>query len=164
MINPRVEAAFNEQIKQELESALLYYHMAGWCAARGYDGMASWLLLQKNEELSHADKFFQHIAARAGTPRVAAACAGTADWKNPLEVFQAAYKHELFITGRIDSLLELCRKENDNPGTEFLQWFVSEQVEEEEQTAKIAQKLERIGASGSGLVMMDKEIGKRKAA
>jgi ferritin len=164
MINPKVETAFNEQIKYEIESAMLYYHMAGWFAAQGFDGMASWMLVQKGEELSHAEKFFAHIAARGGTPKVAVASPGDAVWKTPLEVFQAAYKHELFITGRINTLVDICRKENDNPGAEFLQWFVREQVEEEEQVSKIVQKLERIGASGSGLVMMDKETGKRKAS
>jgi len=164
MMNPRIEAAFNEQIRCELESAFIYYQMAGWMAARGYDGMSAWLLAQKDEELSHAHKFFAHIASRGGMPKLPAFAAPKNDWKSPLEVFQDAYKHEVFITGKIDGLLDLARKETDNPAMEFLQWFVKEQIEEESSTNAVAQKLERIGPSGAGLVMMDKELGKRKAS
>ncbi|MFA5160849.1 MAG: ferritin [Elusimicrobiales bacterium] len=164
MTNPRIEAAFNEQIKFELESAFIYYQMAGWLAARGYGGMAGWMLAQKDEELSHAHKFFAHIASRGGMPKFAALSAPKNDWKSPHDIFAEAYKHEVFISGRIDALAELARKESDNAALEFLQWFVKEQVEEEESTNDIAQKLERVGPSGSGLVMMDKELGKRKSA
>ncbi|MCX5783086.1 MAG: ferritin-like domain-containing protein, partial [Elusimicrobia bacterium] len=84
------------------------------------------------------------------------------DWKGALEIFKSAYQHELFISSKINELVKLAQDEKDYPALEFLQWFVKEQVEEEDNTSKAAQKLEMIGSSGAGLVMMDKEFGKRK--
>jgi len=164
MMNPRIEAAFNEQIKFEMESAHLYYQLAGWCASQGFEGMSRWLLLQKDEELGHAHRFFSHIAARGGLPKIAALAEPKAEIKSALELFREVYRHELLITNRIDVLLDLARKENDSAGAEFLQWFVREQVEEEEQASRIVLKLERIGPSGAGLVMLDAELGKRGKA
>lgn len=164
MLNKKIEAAFNGQITEELFSAGMYYQMAGWFSANGYDGMAAWMLAQKNEELNHLHKFFEHIAQRGGLPVIGAMAAPKTGWKNPLEIFQAALKHEQHITACIHKLVDLAQAEKDYAAVEFLQWFVKEQVEEEDSVAKAAQKLERIGASGSGLVMMDKELGKRAKA
>ncbi len=164
MISKKMEAAFNAQIAEELFSAGLYYQMAGWFSANGYDGMAGWMLVQKGEEQTHAHKFFEHIAQRGGMPVIGAMQAPKAEWKNPLEIFQAAVKHEQHITACINKLLDLAHAEKDHAAAEFLQWFVKEQVEEEDSVSKAAQKLERIGSSGAGLVMMDKELGKRGKA
>lgn len=82
---------------------------------------------------------------------------------SPLEAFKAAYKHEQFITGTIDKLVKIAEEENDNPAKIMLQWFVEEQVEEESSTKKVVDLLERIGDSGHGLVMVDRELSARQA-
>ena len=84
-------------------------------------------------------------------------------WNSPLEVFRAAYEHERFITGNIHALVKMAHDEGDYASLEFLQWFVKEQVEEEDNTARIVQLLEKVGESKGGVVFADKELGHRKA-
>jgi ferritin len=161
MINSAVEKAFNEQIKHELESAYLYYQMAAWFTSEGFDGMSSWMLIQKDEELFHAQKFFDHLLERGGKVKVPSTAEPQHEWKNPLDAFQAAYKHEQFITGKINDLVKLAHKEADYAAVEFLQWFVKEQVEEEDSANKIVNKLRLVGSEGHAIMMIDAELGQR---
>jgi len=164
MINKNILDAFNEQIKHEIGSAYLYYQMAAYFYAQNYPGMAHWMDIQKDEELLHAQRFFNHITSRGGMPIIMGFDVPKHDWKSPLEAFKDAYNHELFITSKIHDLVKLANKESDFPAVEFLQWFVREQVEEEDNTSKIASTLERIGSSNDGLILLDKELSARPAA
>ena len=161
MISAKIQDALNEQIKHELESAYLYLSMVAYFHSIGLDGMAQWMRVQAQEEVGHAMKFFDHIAERDGRIALLGIAQPKAEWASPLEAFQAAYKHEQFITSKINHLVEIAAKENDYPASILLQWFVTEQVEEEASASKVVQVLERIGDSGSGLVMLDRELGKR---
>lgn len=163
MIGKRMEGALNDQIRHELESAYLYLAMVAYFQAEGLDGMARWMTVQAQEEVAHAMKFFQHIDERGGRVELKALAQPQKEWASPLEAFKAAYEHERFITGKINDLVKIAEEENDNPARIMLQWFVAEQVEEEASTKKVVDLLERVGDSGHGLIMVDRELGTRQA-
>ncbi len=161
MINDRIQKAFNEQIKHEFDSAYLYLSMSAWFASQGWDGMAGWMRQQAKEEQEHAMKFFDHVLERGGRVELDALAKPKTEWSSPLNAFEEAYKHEQFITGKIHSLVKLSNETQDFASTTMLNWFVDEQVEEEDNASKIVQTLERIGTSGSGLIMLDRKLGER---
>ena len=163
MISEKMQKALNDQIREELESAYIYLAMAAYFQAEGLDGMAGWMKAQSQEEVSHAMKFFGHIDDRQGRVTLQALKEPPAEWGSPLEAFQAAYKHEQHISGCIDKLVKLAEAEGDRAAYAMLQWFVSEQVEEEANAAKIVDRLERVGTSGNGLIMLDHKLGERQA-
>lgn len=161
MIGKKMQDALNEQIKHELESAYLYLSVAAYFHSGGLDGMAHWMRLQAQEEVGHAMKFFDHIKERDGNIELLALAKPKTEWPSPLAAFQDAYQHEQFVTSTINALVELAAKEPDYAVRPLLQWFVEEQIEEEASTSSVVQTLERIGDSGNGLVMLDRELGKR---
>lgn len=161
MIDKRIEEGFNEQIVEELVSAYLYMQMAGYFASLGLNGMSSWMLAQHDEERLHAYKFFSHIAARGGYPFIDDMKMPEHKWESPLAAFKAALDHEQHITSRINYLMKMAHEDNDYAAVEFLQWFVREQVEEEETASKIVDDLTRVGKSGEGLVLIDRELATR---
>lgn len=162
MIGTKMEAAFNEQIKEELASAYLYLSMAAYFHAQNLDGMAHWMHVQAHEEYEHAMKFFNHIIDRGGQVELARLEKPKKVWDSPLSAFEEAYQHEQYVTGRINSLYKLAVSEEDYPALGLLQWFVDEQVEEEASVSKIVEQLKMIGNSGSGLIMLDSQLGKRE--
>ncbi|MBD3237542.1 MAG: ferritin [Candidatus Eisenbacteria bacterium] len=161
MIPEKIQAAFNEQIREEMESAYIYLSMAAYFESQGLEGMATWMRSQTAEEVAHAMRFFDHISERGGRVSLQGLKQPQAEWNSPLEAFQAAYKHEQYITQKIHELVDLATAERDHPAHAMLQWFVTEQVEEEASTSKIVEQLERIGDSGNGLLMLDRELGRR---
>ncbi|MEO0078960.1 MAG: ferritin [candidate division WOR-3 bacterium] len=161
MIPKKIEEAFNDQVKYELESAYIYLSMSAWFATQGLDGMARWMSAQTQEELTHAMRFYKHIIERGGQVKLQPIAQPPLEWKSALDVFEAAYKHEQFITGRIDLLMKLSHEENDFASRSLLQWFVDEQVEEEESTSRVAQQLKLVGSDGRGVLMLDRELGQR---
>ncbi|MFA4875437.1 MAG: ferritin [bacterium] len=162
MINEKIEKAFNEQIKHELDSAYLYLSMAAFFHRKNLDGMAAWMQVQAKEEYKHAMKFFDHIRDRDGRVHLQALGQPTAEWGTPLDAWKAAYKHEQFITQRIHELMKLAQGENDYSALPLLNWFLDEQIEEESQTLKVVQDLEMAGTSAGTLLMLDKHLGKRE--
>jgi ferritin len=162
MIGNRMQDALNKQIKEEIGSAYIYLSMAAYFHSTGFDGMAHWMKVQTQEELGHAMKFFEHIVARGGRAEVPGLEQPKKEWDSPLDAFKAAYNHEQYITGKINELAKIAAEESDNAASVLLQWFVTEQVEEEASTSKIVQMLERTGDSGNGLIMLDVQLGKRE--
>ena len=162
MISKKMLAAMNEQIAHEQYSAQLYLAMAAYFHDQGYDGMAKWMTVQAREEYGHAMKFFDHIVERQSRVELKGMDAPKKEWASPLDAFKAAYAHEQFITGKINELCKLAESEKDNASAIFLQWFVTEQVEEESNAAKIVQMLERVGDAGHALIMVDMQLGKRE--
>ncbi|MFH1144781.1 MAG: ferritin [Candidatus Eisenbacteria bacterium] len=161
MIGKKVQDGFNAQIGEEMESAYLYLAMAAYFESTGFEGMAQWMKAQTIEEMMHAMRFFNHIVARAGRVQLPALKQPKAAWASPLDAFKAAYGHEQHITAKINELVDLSTGEKDHAAGAMLQWFVTEQVEEEEQTLKVADLLEKIGDSGNGLIMLDRQLGAR---
>jgi ferritin len=164
MIGKKIRDAFNEQIQHETYSAYLYQSIAAYFHGRGFDGMGQWMRVQAIEELTHAMKFFDHIIERGGSVELLAIEKPPKTWKSPLAAFKAALKHEQFITGKINDLVKLSNAQKDYASQSMLQWFVDEQVEEEANASKNVQMLEMVGDSGNGLLMIDRELGKRTFA
>lgn len=161
MIPKKMEAAFNEQIKHELESACIYLAMAAYFEDQGLDGMARWMRAQTQEEVTHAMRFYKHIAERGGRVKLHALAEPPADYSSPLAAFEGALEHERFITGTINQLVKLGREENDYASESLLQWFVDEQVEEEETAGRVVQQLKVVSGDGRGLLMIDRELAMR---
>lgn len=161
MIPEKIQKAFNEQIMHETYSAWLYLSMAAWLESEGFEGMGQWMRVQTQEELSHAMKFYNHILERGGTVELLAIEKPPAAWDSPLAAFEAALGHERFITGKINELMALSIKENDFASRSMLQWFVDEQVEEEDNATRNVQKIGMVGERGQGMLMLDREMGQR---
>ena len=161
MIGKKMEEALNSQINEELFSAYLYLSMAAYFHAEGLDGMAGWMRLQAKEEVEHALKIFDHLVERGGRVSLKALKEPQGEWESPLAAFQAAYQHERHITGKIHELVELAQAEKDHAAFQMLQWFVAEQVEEEDQTKRAVELLERVGPDGRGILMIDQRLGAR---
>jgi ferritin len=163
MMNSRVEEAINIQINEELFSAYLYKAMSAYFADKNLNGMASWMSVQAGEEMTHALKLYDYVIERSGRVRLAAIKEPTFEWGSPLDAFKAAYEHEQYITGRINDLTDLSIQEKDHATSIMLQWFVTEQIEEEASTSEIVNKLEIMEGSKQGLYMLDRELESRSA-
>jgi len=161
MISKKLQDAFNEQIQAEMGSAYLYLSMSAYFHSINMEGMAHWMEVQAKEEQGHAEKFFKHIIDRGGRVELLAIEKPKFEWTSPLDAFNDTYKHEKYITGRINNLVKMANEENDNAAGIFLQWFVTEQVEEEANASKIVAMLERIKDSVNGLFMLDHKLGER---
>lgn len=157
-----MEEELNAQINEELFSAYLYLSMAAYFHAEGLDGMARWMRLQAREEAGHALRIFDHLVERGGRVSLTAIREPQREWTSPLDAFRAAYEHERHITSKINELVELAQEERDHAAFAMLQWFVTEQVEEEEQTKKAVELLERVGDSGRGIILADQRLGSRE--
>ena len=162
MITKKIQAGFNEQINHEFYSAYLYLSMAAYFHSLNLEGFANWMRVQTKEETAHAMKFLDHLRDRGARVELEAIDKPKMKWTSPLDAFKAAYEHEKFITGRINGLYKLAEKGADYAAKVFLDWFVKEQVEEEASASNIVQMLGRIKDSGAGLIMLDKELGKRE--
>lgn len=163
MIGKRIQDAMNDQIKHETFSAYLYFSMAAYFHSQALDGMAQWMKAQAQEEFGHALRFFNHINDRGGRIELQALDKPQTEWESPIAAFTAALGHEEFITGKINDLAKLADEENDRAAGIMLQWFVTEQVEEEDTVSAVIAMLKLIGDSGHGLLMADRELGERVA-
>ena len=163
-MNKKIEQAFNDHLNAEFFSSYLYLSMANCFTAKNLDGMASWMRLQSEEERVHAMKFLDFINQRGGRVALQQINQPQLDWAAPLDAFQQAYNHELEISQKIDALVDLATKESDHAAVNFLQWFVSEQVEEEANALAIVDKLKMVGDNMMGVLMMDAQLGQRTAA
>ena len=153
--------ALNEQIKNEFYSAYMYLAMSAYLADLGLPGFASWMRIQAKEEVTHAAKMYDYVLARGGQIELKTIDAPPAVWKNPLDVMQAALNHEKFVTKCINDLSDLAVKEKDHATQIFLAWYVTEQVEEEENFTDLVNALKLIKGEGQGLLMLDRELGAR---
>ncbi len=161
MLNEKMEAALNRHLNEELFSAYLYLSMSAYFDAQNLAGFANWMRIQGLEELSHAQRFYTYINERGGRVLLAALAAPETQWASPLAAFEAAYQHEVHISAGIHGLVDLAAELRDHPTANFLQWFVSEQVEEEASADEVVQRLRLIGNQGAGLFMMDREMASR---
>jgi ferritin len=143
-------------------SAYLYLAMNAYFQSINFNGFAQWMRVQCQEEMGHAMKIYDFITERGGRVALEAIDKPQSEWKSPLAAFEAAYKHEQKVTGLINGLVELAGKEKDHATGIFLQWFVSEQVEEEKNASEIVAKLQILKDSAGPMYMLDKELGKRK--
>lgn len=160
-ISKKMEKAINGQINAEMYSSYLYLSMAADLEKKSLAGFGNWMKIQAQEELYHAMKLYDFLLERGGTVTLDEIKGPQTEWKTPLAIFQAAYKHEQLVTGLINKLVDLAIKEKDHATNNFLQWYVKEQVEEEASADEMVQKLKLIGSRGNGIYMLDKEVGAR---
>ncbi|MEX2016757.1 MAG: ferritin [Candidatus Hydrogenedentales bacterium] len=151
----------NEQLNHELQSAYVYYAMAGYFEGISLKGFAHWMTLQAQEELTHVNRLFRYINDKGARVALGDVPAPKGAWKSPLDAIQDAYNHECFVSEKINECVSAALAENDHSTNTFLQWFVAEQVEEEAAADDVVQKLKLIGDHPSGLFMLDNELSKR---
>ncbi|MBT7788979.1 MAG: ferritin [Calditrichaeota bacterium] len=161
MLNKKVEEAINAQINAELFSAYLYMSMGAYLDSMNLTGFSNWMSIQVQEELSHVQKFYHYVNERGGRVVLDTIEKPEFEWDSVLDVFEATYEHEQKVTSLINGLVEVARIENDNATYNFLQWFVSEQVEEEASADAMVQKMKLIGDFGPGIFMLDQEAMQR---
>ena len=161
MIGKKIEKALNDQINAELYSAYIYLAMAAYFESENLTGCASWMRVQVQEETSHAMKIYDFVNERGGRVTLKAIEQPPKTWKSVLDAFQGAYKHEQYITGRINKLVDLAIQEKDHAANAFLQWFVNEQVEEETSVDEVVQNLKMADKAPGALFIIDRELGQR---
>ncbi|MBN1324430.1 MAG: ferritin [Methanotrichaceae archaeon] len=163
MIDAKMLEALNRQVNAELYSSYLYLSMSAYFESIGLKGFANWMRVQAQEEMMHAIKFYDYIVSRGGKVRLMQIDAPPTEWVSPLKVFEEVYAHEQKVTGLIHSLVDLAISRKDHATNNMLQWFVTEQVEEEASAEEIRQKVSLVsGERGIGvLYMLDKELGLR---
>jgi ferritin len=161
MISKKLQDAFNEQMKNEFFSAYLYKAMVAYFEGEELKGFGNWLRVQALEELTHGDKFFNFLIDAGGAPVLRAIDAPKADFKSPLDAFEYGLKHEQFVTASINKLSDMARDESNHAAQIFLQWFVTEQVEEESNFTGYVRKLKMVKGDGRGLLLLDQEAAQR---
>ncbi|MCL2334864.1 MAG: ferritin [Endomicrobia bacterium] len=154
--------ALNEQVKNEYFSAYLYLAMSVCCSEMNLNGAAAWFRKQYEEELSHGDKMYKYMIERGARVKLLQIDEPRFEWESLPEMFNNALGHEKYITSLINNLVSIAYEDKDYATLSFLQWFVSEQVEEEANVEEVIAKLEMAGASKGNLIYIDKELGKRK--
>jgi len=159
MLSKTIQAALNEQIAQENYGSNYYLAMAAWCDKSALKGSAKFMYSHAEQERGHMMKLFRYIIDTGGSALVAAVKAPPAEYKNIQEMFELTLKHEKQMTKAINSLVDLCLQEKDYSTFNFLQWYVAEQHEEENQFNRILDLLKITGVDGKGVFFADKEIG-----
>jgi len=161
MLSKAVQDAINEQIKNELYSAHQYLSMSAYCESATLPGFAHWMRAQAQEEREHAMKFYDFLLNRNGRVVLQAIEQPVVDFGSPVEIFEQALEQEQKVTAQINELYGLMTRENDYASQAFLQWFLTEQVEEEKNVRDVLETLKMIGDEGETLFLFDRELGKR---
>ena len=162
MLSKQMEEAINKQINAEIYSSYLYLSMCAYFESIGLAGSASWMRQQAQEEMFHGMKMFDYVNERGGRVVLQAVEQPQTEWTSASDVFENVLSHERKVTGLINDLVNLALDERDHATNIFLQWFVSEQVEEEASAGDIVDKLKLIGNDANGLFMLDRELGQRQ--
>lgn len=158
MLNPKIEKALNQQVTLEAESSQIYLAMASWAEVQGYEGIANFLFQHSDEERMHMLKLLKFINERGGHGVVPALKQPPSKLKGVKELFQQVLDHEILVSTEINKLVDICLKEKDYTTHNFLQWYVSEQIEEEALARKIMDKLKLIGTDPGGMYFFDRDI------
>jgi ferritin len=163
MLKDKIQKALNDQMNLEMNSSYLYLSMAAYFECENFNGFANWMKIQSGEEYGHAMKIYSYINQRNGRVNLMKIDAPKSEWKDSIEVFSETLKHEQKVTQEINKLVELTLTEKDYATQAFLQWFVTEQVEEEATAINILDKIKMIGDNRNGLFLLDRELGMRAA-
>jgi ferritin len=162
MASKKVIDALNKQINAEIHSSYLYLTMSAYFETTPYKGMAKWMKLQSAEEYEHAMRIYDYVIRIGADVELEEIQKPKSNWSSPQTVFEAAKKHELFITDRINKIADLAQQEKDHATSSFIKWFVDEQVEEVATVTEIVEKFDAIGDSKHSLFWLDKELKKRE--
>lgn len=162
MLSKRLEDAINKQINAELWSAYLYLSMSTHFSSKGLPGFANWFEMQFHEEQGHGMKLMNYMVAKGSKVELMPIDKVDTSWDSVLAAFEDTLAHEKVVTGLINELVSIAREEKDFATDNVLQWFVSEQIEEEDSVQTIIDALNLIGNEGHAIYMLDKELGQRK--
>ena len=160
-ISDSMVSAINDQIKAEYDSAYIYLAMSAYFKSEGLDGMAHWMHKQYTEEVEHAEKFIDYLYARGARVIISDVAKPKDSYSDALDAFRTAYAHEQYVTSRIYKLVDLAVSEKDYATQSMLQWYVDEQLEEEDNTSGIVAKLEFLGSDKHGVYVVDRELSAR---
>ncbi|NLX85244.1 MAG: ferritin [Synergistaceae bacterium] len=160
-IGKKMEKSINSQIHAEFDSSYLYLSMAAWFEDADLPGCAHWMEKQAVEEWEHGMKFYKYLVSRGGRVVLEAIPVPQKEWKDATEVFEEVLAHEEKVTSLINSMAELAEKEKDYATRSMLNWFIDEQVEEEEHATEIYTKFKNSGGSPMACYMIDRELGSR---
>ena len=158
MINKEIESALNEQISAEASSSHLYLAMASWAETKGYEGVSNFFYKQSDEERQHMLKLVKYVNERGGHAHIPAIKEPSKMFDCLTHVFQDFLNHEVGVTALINNLVHICLENKDYTTQNFLQWYVSEQIEEEALARTILDKLKLIGDDKGGLYLFDRDI------
>jgi ferritin len=161
MLSEKMNEALNVQANRELYSSYLYLSMSAYFASTGMFGFASWMRVQAGEEMVHTMKMLDYVMSAGGRAKMLAVEAPQFSWGSPEEAFQHVWNHERVVTGLIRALADMAATEKDNVTREFLQWYLDEQVEEEESSDAVLKKVKAAGNDVAALQAADKELGQR---
>lgn len=161
MLSNTMEAALNDQIQRELESAYIYLSMASYFDSINLPGFAQWMQAQFNEEQAHAFLFYEFVNDRGGRVKLQPIGQPPVEFTSPIEAFEVTLGHEKKISGFINDLYGMAVAEKDYASQPFLQRFVEEQVEEEKTAGDILATLQMVGENFHALLMIDRELGQR---
>jgi len=161
MISEKLQDAINDQISFEIASGIIYKAMAAYLASEDLPGFEKWMETQYQEEIFHSEKLATYVNDAGGRVKYLAMDAPQNDYDSPLDAFETALKHEQLVTSRINNLMRIAKDENDFAAQICLQWFITEQIEEEATFGQIIAELKRIEGDGRGLIMLDRELGQR---
>ena len=164
MISKKMQVALEKHVGAEFESAHLYLAMSAWCESKAFKGFGRWLRIQFEEEQAHAMKLLDYLLSRGCTVSFGPVAAPTAEYGSILQVFEKTLEHERSVTDKVHRLHALAGAEKDTATQVFLQWFVSEQVEEEARVVEIVDKLKMVSERPGAALYLDKEYGKRGRA
>ena len=161
-MDTKLQKTFNDQIKHELYSAYLYLAMVAYFETKNLSGFAHWMKIQYKEEVAHAMKMFEFLNDRGVKVLLQAIPQPALEYTSTLEVFEETLKHEQKVTSLINALYTQAKENNDHAASVFLQWFITEQVEEEKNATYIIETLKMIKPEGPALIMLDRELAKRE--
>ena len=161
MINEKLEKAFNDQINKELYSEYLYLSMQAYFERLNLKGFVNWMSVQVQEEHAHALGMFDYLNQRGGTIELEAIDKPETDWASPLAVFEQVLEHEEYVTSRINALMDVAEETKDRAAMSFLNWYLKEQVEEEDNVGNVLATLKLIGDDKKALLMLDKDLAAR---
>lgn len=161
MINEKLEKAFNDQINKELYSEYLYLSMQAYFERLNLKGFVNWMSVQVQEEHAHALGMFDYLNQRGGTIELEAIDKPETDWASPLAVFEQVLEHEEYVTSRINALMDVAEETKDRAAMSFLNWYLKEQVEEEDNVGNVLATLRLIGDDKKALLMLDKDLAAR---
>lgn len=163
MLSKEIQDAINDQIHHEFHSAYLYLSMCAYMESENFPGFAHWMRLQSTEEVNHAMKLFDYVNDRGGRVTLKGLEQPPANFKSILDTFEQAYEHEKKVTKMIHNLYALATRENDYATQVALQWFITEQVEEEDNAMTVVDRMKIAGTDGAALLFLDRELGSRSA-
>ena len=162
MINEKVQDVLNSQINKEFYSAYLYLAMSAYFDEIGLDGFANWTKVQAKEEVDHGMILLDYIIERDGNVKLEQIDAPIRDFHNPLQVFEKILEHEKYVTSSINCVAHMSEDECDLATRHFINWYISEQVEEEANAREVITKLKMFGDEKAALYHLDKELKERE--